>query len=172
MRIYEVFLSFWLFVFLSFYLLVFLSFRLFVLLSFCPFVFLSHLKATSSLLLLPSLLHYLLLVPECARGRNKQTKEQLKMRFFLKTFFLAWRSYWEGTKTHGWWVTGCKQGWFGHFIQMLTFGRGGGPRYAYSSERFTLYRWSCNYTAWHLPGQSVRLISDLIYAIFIPSAIS
>merc|ERR1719430_1610062 len=34
-----------------------------------------NLKATSSLLLLPSLLHSLLLVPERARGRNKQTKE-------------------------------------------------------------------------------------------------
>jgi len=44
-----------------------------------------NLKATSSLLLLPSLLPSLLLVPEGARGRNKQTKEQ-----------------WEGTKMHGW----------------------------------------------------------------------
>jgi len=44
-----------------------------------------NLKATSSFLLLPPLLHFLLLVPEGAGGRNKQTKEQ-----------------WEGTKTHGW----------------------------------------------------------------------
>jgi len=44
-----------------------------------------NLKASSSFLLLPPLLHSLLLVPEGAGGRNKQTKEQ-----------------WEGTKTHGW----------------------------------------------------------------------
>ena len=85
----------------------------------------THLKATSSLLLLPSLLHSLLLVPEGAGGRNKQTKEQLeillfrilqtvfvvKLLYFLKILqtvfvvklqYYSRMSYWEGTKTHGW----------------------------------------------------------------------
>ena len=140
---------------MSFCLSVFLSFCLFVFLSFCLFV-----SPQSNLLPPPSSLPPSLSSPcpgMCQRQKQAD-KGTAENAFFLKTFFLVWRSYWEGTKTHGWWVTGCKQGWFGHFIQMLTFGRGGGPRYAYSSERFTSYRWSCNYTAWHLPGQSVRLL--------------